>query len=104
MKLEPQDKITEIYFNERDDTAAIYTHNKYMMRRLEKLAHDRPGECQIIEYTNEGRAIRCSVPKEWVRLYLGAGRTLNLSEADRKAKADRLRMYSHNRRKSGGLP
>lgn len=74
-----------------------------MRTRLEKLACDRPEECRVIEYTSEGRGIRCTVPKEWIRLYLGAGRTLKLSKADRQAKADRLRAYNQSRRKHDNM-
>lgn len=54
MKLELEKRVTEITYNERDSTAAVYTHNAYMRTRLEKLACDRPrvGESAALSLKN----------------------------------------------------
>lgn len=93
MRLEPRERITEIRFNEQDDTAAVYTHSTYLRGKIEKLAHDRPEQCRIIEYVNEGRGVRCIVPRGWIRI----NPSYRLTDEQRRAKADRLRQYHQNR-------
>lgn len=57
-----------ISFNEAEKTANVYTHNKALLRKLEKLAQDRPEECRIVKLSHSGRAADYIIPKAWVKI------------------------------------
>lgn len=61
---------TIINFNEGEDTASIYTHNRGLLRKLERLAQERPKECRLggAKFTHEGRAAEYYIPKGWIRV------------------------------------
>ena len=42
-------KVTELYFNEYDSTAEIYTYNTKLKKRLTAYAATYPDLCQLIE-------------------------------------------------------
>ncbi|MBO5322785.1 MAG: hypothetical protein J6A88_01625 [Oscillospiraceae bacterium] len=42
-------KVTELYFNEYDGTAEIYTYNTKFKKRLTAYAATSPDLCQLIE-------------------------------------------------------
>lgn len=48
---------TIINFNEGEDTASVYTHNKALRRRLEQLAQERPEECRLFKVSHEDQAV-----------------------------------------------
>lgn len=68
MRLTRYEMETIITFNEEEDTASVYTHNKALRRKLEKLAQDRPEECRWGRTSREGQAVNCVIPKTWVRI------------------------------------
>lgn len=45
MSLSLCEQETIINFNEEEKTASVYTHNKALIRKLDKLAQERPGDC-----------------------------------------------------------
>lgn len=45
MNLSLYEQETIINFNEADSTASVYTHNRALIRQLDKLAEERPGDC-----------------------------------------------------------
>lgn len=72
---------TIINFNEAEDTASVYTHNKALRRKLEKLAQERPGECRLIKASHGDQAVEYYTPKAWIRI----NPTRQLSEVQRQA-------------------
>lgn len=59
---------TIINFNEGEDTASVYTHNRALRRRLEKLAEERPGDCRLFKVSHGDQAVEYYIPKAWVRI------------------------------------
>lgn len=48
---------TIVNFNEGEDTASVYTHNKPLRRRLEQLAQERPEECRLFKVSHWDQAV-----------------------------------------------
>lgn len=69
MELSRYEQETIINFNEADSTASVYTHNKALIRKLDKLAQDRPRECRRERTSREGRAVDFTIPKGWIRIH-----------------------------------
>lgn len=69
MKLSRYEQETIITYNEEEKTAGVYTHNKALLRRLDKLAQERPDECRLEKVRPDGRAADYIIPKAWVRIY-----------------------------------
>ena len=59
---------TVITYNEAEQTANIYTHNKALRRRLEQLAQERPEECRLYRVSHWGEAVEYYVPKSWLKI------------------------------------
>ena len=68
MNLSLYEQESVISFNEAEKTANVYTHNKALRRKLEKLAQDRPEECRIDKLSHSGRAADYIIPKAWVKI------------------------------------
>lgn len=68
MKLSRYEQETIITYNEEGNTAGVYTHNKALLRRLDKLAQERPDECRLEKVRPDGRAADYILPKAWVRI------------------------------------
>ena len=68
MQLSRLEQETIINFNEEEKTANIYTHNKSLISRLEKLCADRPDECIPGYNQNAPRGRSFDVPKKWVKV------------------------------------
>lgn len=66
MKLSRYEQETVITYNEEEKTASVYTHNKALLRRLDKLAQERPDECRIEKARPD--AADYIIPKAWVRI------------------------------------
>lgn len=60
---------TILNFNEEEQTASVYTHNKALRRKLDKLAQDRPGECRLVKTGHDGKAADYTIPKGWIRIH-----------------------------------
>ena len=64
-------KVTELYFNEYDDTAEIYTYNAKLKKRLIAYAATYPGLCQLIE-DDENGGLRFKIDKRRISIRLTA--------------------------------
>lgn len=68
MNLSLYEQETIINFNEADSTASVYTHNRALIRKLDKLAQERPGDCHREKTSHDGKAVDYSIPKAWVKI------------------------------------
>lgn len=68
MKLSNYERETVVTFNEAETTAAVYTHNPPLIRKLKRLAEARPEECSIANVTHDSLAYDFNVPKSWVKI------------------------------------
>lgn len=68
MKLTRYEQETIINFNEEEKSASVYTHNRPLIRKLEKLAKERPGEVRLVKVSHLGQAVEYYVPKSWLRI------------------------------------
>ena len=68
MKLSKWEQETIISFNEEEQTASVYTHNKPLRRKLDALAVERPMDCRLVRESRGGMAGDYIVPKSWVRI------------------------------------
>lgn len=68
MKLTRYEQETIINFNEGEDTASVYTHNRPLRRRLEQLAQDRLEECRLFKVSHDDQAVEYYIPKSWIRI------------------------------------
>ena len=62
-------KVTELYFNEYDGTAEIYTYNTKLKKRLIAYAATYPDLCQLIE-DDENGGLRFEIDKHRVSIRL----------------------------------
>ena len=70
MNLSLYEQETIINFNEADSTASVYTHNKTLIRKLDKFAQERPGDCHRQKKTShDGKAVDFTIPKGWIRIH-----------------------------------
>ena len=69
MNLSLYEQETIINYNEVDSTASIYTHNRALIRKLDKFAQERPGDCHRQKTSHDGKAVDFSIPKGWIRIY-----------------------------------
>ena len=88
-------KVTELYFNEYDDTAEIYTYNTKLKKRLSEYADTYPDLCRLTEDNSEG-GLRFEIDKRRISIRL----TAPYSE-ERKSTA-RLQARQSNLSKTGG--
>ena len=64
-------KVTELYFNEYDSTAEIYTYNTKLKKRLTAYAATYPDLCQLIEDDGNG-GLRFEIDKHRISIRLTA--------------------------------
>ena len=64
-------KVTELYFNEYDGTAEIYTYNTKLKKRLTAYAATYPDLCQLTE-DDENGGLRFEIDKHRVNIRLTA--------------------------------
>lgn len=69
MNLSLYEQETIINYNEADSTASVYTHNKALIRKLDKLAQERPGDCHREKTSHDGKAVDFIIPKGWIRIH-----------------------------------
>ena len=62
-------KVTELYFNEYDGTAEIYTYNTKLKKRLTAYAATYPDLCQLTE-DDENGGLRFEIDKHRVSIRL----------------------------------
>ena len=85
MKLSRYEQETIISFNEEEPTASVYTHNRALRNRLDKLAQERPTECRLLNTSHDGHAADYIIPKGWVRVR--ASRILSEAQKESLQKA-----------------
>ena len=66
-----QRKVTELYFNEYDSTAEIYTYNTKLKKRLTAYAATYPDLCQLID-DDEQCGMRFEIDKHRISIRLTA--------------------------------
>ena len=64
-------KVTELYFNEYDDTAEVYTYNTKLKKRLSEYAATYPELCRLTEDNGEG-GLRFEIDKHRISIRLTA--------------------------------
>ena len=79
-------KVTELFFNEYDGTAEIYTHNTKLKKRLTAYAATYPDLCQLTEDHGNG-GLRFEIDKHRVSIRL----TAPYSEERKTATSQRTR-------------
>lgn len=80
MTLSPIERETIINFNEAESTSSVYTHNGRLLRRLEQLERDRPGE---VARDHNGDFL---IPKRWIKI----NPTRIISDEEKQRLAERL--------------
>ena len=66
-----RNKITELFFNEQDSIAEVFTHNTALKKRLSKYAQTYPNLCQLTEEDENG-GMRFEVDKHRISIRLTA--------------------------------
>ena len=87
MELTRYEMETIINFNEEEATASVYTHNKALIRRLDKLAQERPEDCRRGKTSSGGKSVDYIIPKGWIRI----NPSRQLSEEQRAVLAERMK-------------
>ena len=82
-------RVTELRFNEMDDTAEIYTYNLKLKRRLQAYAKKYPKLCKVTEKKRNG-AMRVVIDKQRVSIRL----TAPYSEERREAASQYAKEHS----------
>lgn len=83
--LDKYERETIINFNEAETTASVYTFNRSLQSKLNKLLSSNPDIS--LKYSDEERA-EYIVPKKWIKV--GPPRQVNLTDEQRAAAAERL--------------
>ena len=92
---------TIVNFNEEEAEARVYTFNKSLQTRLQKLTVERPDECQLDpdqRLTGNGAAAFI-VPKTWIKVR--PPKAVNMTEDQKQAL--RARMGKLNAAKSASV-
>lgn len=88
LPLSKYEQETIINYNEEDNAASVYTHNKALRRKLDKLTEEHPEECRFIRESRGGQAGDYIIPKSWIKI--APPRKLNFSAEQRAAMVERL--------------
>ena len=95
--LKKKDKYTRIYFNEKDSTVDIFTHNSALKRRLKKYCGSYPDNARLIQEDEFGGAqFEIAKGRFSVRL------TSPYSDERRKNASDLAREMNNAARLNGG--
>ena len=81
--LTKKQKVTEIYYNAKDPTAEVYTHDTKLKKRLLEYAAKFPELCQQTDDDEQG-GLRFEIDKSRISIRL----TVPYSEERRKAASD----------------
>jgi len=88
-------KVTELYFNEYDSTAEIYSYNTMLKKRLTAYAATYPDLCQLTEDYGNGR-LQFEIDKYRVSIRLTAPYSLERrSASEQRAKENGLLKNGH---------
>ena len=69
--LTKKQKVTEVYYNAKDPTAEVYTHDTKLKKRLLKYAAKFPDLCQQIDDDEQG-GLRFEIDKSRISIRLTA--------------------------------
>lgn len=78
-----REKVTEVYFNAKDPTAEIYTHDTALKKRLLAYAEKHPGLCRQTDDDEQG-GLRFEIDKRRLSIRL----TAPYSEERRRAASE----------------
>ena len=85
--LTKKQKVTEVYYNAKDPTAEVYTHDTKLKKRLLEYAAKFPELCQQTDDDEQG-GLRFEIDKSRISIRL----TEPYSEERRKAASQRAKM------------
>ena len=88
--LTKKQKVTEVYYNAKDPTAEVYTHDTKLKKRLLEYAAKFPELCQQTDDDEQG-GLRFEIDKSRISIRL----TAPYSE-ERKATARKMATHSNN--------
>ena len=91
-----EERETIITFNEKDETANVYTMNRALARKLDGLTVTRANAARRVKTYPDG-ALEYEVPKKWVKV--NAGLILTSEERERRSergRANRLAQLAKN--------
>ena len=87
--LTKKQKVTEVYYNAKDPTAEVYTHDTKLKKRLLEYAAKFPELCQQTDDDEQG-GLRFEIDKSRISIRL----TAPYSEERRKAESTRGKVMS----------
>ncbi len=87
--LSPEEQETIINFNEGENLASVYTHNRALLSKLQRLSEQHPEACKLQSTCHGGRAAEYLLPKKWVKIS-PPRKSKPLSEERKKALAEQL--------------
>ena len=91
--LTKKQKVTEVYYNEKDPIAEVHTHDTNLKKRMRKFAEKYPELCQLTEEDGQG-GLRFEIDKSRISIRL----TAPYSEDRRKAASELAKKRGiHNR-------
>ena len=90
--LTKKQKVTEVYYNAKDPTAEVYTHNTKLKKRLLAYAAQFPELCQQTDDDEQG-GLRFGIDKSRISIRLTAPH----SEERKQAASDNARKQSNFR-------
>lgn len=76
-------KVTEIYFNEKDDYTEVYTYNTALKRRLREYSEKFPDLCQQTDDDEQG-GLRFEIAKDRLSIRLTAPYSQERKDAARE--------------------
>ena len=94
MELSKEERETIIIFNEEDDQAEVFTYNRALASRLQRLSLKHPELCRLVKRNSFG-AVSYRVPKRLVHISLP--KTEDWKQAARKKALD----FASNAEKMG---
>ena len=91
--LTKKQKVTEVYYNEKDPIAEVHTHDTNLKKRMRKFGEKYPDLCQLTEDDGQG-GLRFEIDKSRISIRL----TAPYSEERRKAASELAKKRGiHNR-------
>lgn len=81
--LTKKQKVTEVYYNEKDPVAEVHTHDTNLKKRMRKFTEKYPELCQLTEDDGQG-GLRFKIDKSRISIRL----TAPYSEERRKAASE----------------
>ena len=91
--LTKKQKVTEVYYNAKDPTAEVYTHDTKLKKRLLEYAAKFPELCQQTDDDEQG-GLRFEIDKSRISIRL----TAPYSEERRKASSEQAKKQGINNR------